>query len=183
MSGNVVVVEAPLRDPYSYVVKWNRNPGWPATAFYNEILFQKKVAEKLSLAPRVHALYSDEDHTYAFMDNLRAKGYVLLEDLTGGKTSHWRWRSSDRTRVVNAVLKAMDKLHRHSIVHGDLHASNIFVKVGEGGSKGVRGSAERVDVKFIDFGLSRVVATPAEAAEIDDAVLEKHLRELNKVRE
>lgn len=81
------------------------------------------------------------------------EGYLSLRE---GLISQ-RWNTSDRTRVLAAVLDAVTVLHRLSYKHGHLYPKEIFIN----------DHTERPTVAFLDLELSRRYLTSSQAAASD----------------
>jgi serine/threonine protein kinase len=100
------------------------------------------------------------------MNEYRGMPYLVLEYLEGKSLN--RLHADSRLPVIRlievmiAVVRALDHAHRAGIVHRDLKPDNIFVTT-------------TGDVKVLDFGIAKLVGSPAshaaqtpESAEVHD---------------
>lgn len=100
---------------------------------------------------------------------------MVMEQIQGQTLLHWATRgpsTRDIEDVVNALIKAIDKLHRAGIAHGDLHAGNVMVV----GSTAAR---PMLEVRIVDYGRARIVAKGDAAFQRDwdkmSTSMERHL--------
>ncbi|OGT30929.1 MAG: hypothetical protein A3E87_08085 [Gammaproteobacteria bacterium RIFCSPHIGHO2_12_FULL_35_23] len=85
--------------------------------------------------------------------------YLLISKVPGTRLSTYLrghvLNNCEKLKILLAILAALQKLHQKGIIHGDLHARNILIKVvGEGGDR-------KYKVHFIDFGFSYRMPGPA----------------------
>ena len=83
--------------------------------------------------------------------------YIVMELLSGESLGQRLARDGrlglgEASAVVEQVGSALDAAHAHGIVHRDLKPENIFLRAGPPGA---------IDVKVIDFGLSKLLAAPS----------------------
>lgn len=102
-------------------------------------------ASDLNVGPKIYK-------TGIINDEKNKKWYILMqmEYLKGVNFGDWKRTrpNEDKIEKVTKLLRdKIDKLHKHSIYHNDLHGGNVFVIE----------EKNKLDVFIIDFGLSYIV--------------------------
>ncbi len=79
-----------------------------------------------------------------------AQYYLVFEEATGGELfarilQRGRFTEVDASRVIRAVMSALQYLHHHNVVHRDVKPENILY----------RSAADDANVVLVDFGIAK----------------------------
>lgn len=110
-----------------------------------EIVCSKKAGE-LGIGPKIHDFY-----LCTTPDSMSNFGIIYMEYIKGKTLFEWldtKPSFEERTQVSKLISQKVDLLHKHGIVHKDLHAGNIMV---------VSKNKKVSDVFIIDYGLAEVI--------------------------
>lgn len=157
--------------PTHYAVKVERLMRRSAPLYYQRVLDRfvgasrnAELAGRLGVGPRVHDWFAcdagGQMHLVTVMD-LVAGGIELDEWVKKHEPG-----AAEVERVHDVVATKLKRLHKHGVLHGDVHGGNIMVVVDPKGAA--------VDVVVIDFGLSKT---------FDEAAQEELLDVRNQYRE
>ena len=117
-----------------------------------KLTIQKIYREELKDLQREYGMLRSVRHlrfvnkTYGFYKKKPGIAYIKMEYIKGKSLSRYLREaenvdSSATTSLIQNMLEAFSSLHKHNLVHGDIHPSNILV-------------CEDSSIKIIDLGLS-----------------------------
>ncbi len=112
----------------------------------------RREAEAASLVESPHVVHVFDSGTMP-----DGRPYLVMERLEGESLGARLRRSGalpvdDTLRVVDQVLRGLEKAHAAGVVHRDLKPDNVFLEAREGGE---------IAVKLLDFGISKRLLTSA----------------------
>ena len=89
------------------------------------------------------------------LTNITNRIYIIMELMEGGELFDYvvqkgTLTEEEASRIVRSVTSALVYMHSKSIVHRDLKPENLLLR------RMPRNSHDVVEVKIIDFGLSKV---------------------------
>ncbi len=137
------------------IVKWNRNKD-DKSKFYIEVRYQN-IMYVNKLGVKIHQYYQTKDNIYIFMDNLLFLKYKPLDYILK--------KNKFNQNIAENIAKAIDRMHRLCLIHGDIHESNIFYNL------------KTNDVKFIDFEKSEFMVDYSDSVEKESYVFQFEITE------
>ena len=103
-----------------------------------------KKASKLGIAPKI---YDD----YFCKDEEGFKHFIVQKYMNGGTLNEWLSNGNKlTTKMKNQLLSKKRLMHKHDIIHNDLHNNNILVNITKKGT---------IEFYIADFGQSLNLAS------------------------
>lgn len=111
----------------------------------HKVLFEREVQalSKLRICDNIVKLISYDQSEY---EKFGICGYIFLENIIGkclDEVDTLEMRNSDKYRIIEQLINAVQVAHENSIIHRDINPSNIMIY-------------NENKIKLIDFGISKI---------------------------
>lgn len=146
--------------------------------FNNEVMITKYAAE-LGLSPKFYdAFICNNILQYAEEESSISMGFIIQEkwDMSLEKYHELYHRGLPQL-MLNKLSLMLDKLHAAGIVHNDIHAGNIVLRIDKSVDQNIPAI---VDVNFIDFGKSMII-TPSSSINAENQFNRDVIIDKNKI--
>jgi tRNA A-37 threonylcarbamoyl transferase component Bud32 len=111
--------EYALKEQKIVTSTWKPNKEDQLKLVKNEIIISKKMGD-LGISPKIYDYYT-------CYENSILQVYILMEYMNYGTLKEWILKNNFTNSNKNDILKKINQLHKHGIVHNDLHLENILV--------------------------------------------------------
>ena len=107
------------------------------------------------------------NHPYICQIHDVGPDYLVLET-SDGRPLQGPMEVAEAVRLGMQIVEALHTAHQRGILHRDLKPDNVMVSYGPGNSLTTR---EASNVKLLDFGLAKPVATAADVTQTHDGLV------------